>query len=77
MLEEIRGRLVHKEWQQILPEDGASHESQVHADLGILKMLEDVPFHQLHEVETGLMVVFDKAFRSVDRFEITFWGKGY
>lgn len=51
------GRLVDKERQQVLPEDGADHDSQVDTQGRVLNMLENVSLNKLHQEEACLVVI--------------------
>ena len=61
------GRLIDKERQQVLPEDGADHDSQVDTQGRVLNMLENVSLNKLHQEEACLVVILHIGFWFVYR----------
>jgi len=58
VLHHKRGGLVDKKRQQVLPEDGADHNSEVDTQGRVLKMLENVSLYKLHQEKACLVVMF-------------------
>jgi hypothetical protein len=56
------GRLVDKERQQVLPEDGPDHDSQVDTQGRVLNMLENVSLNKLHQEKACLVVILNIRF---------------
>ena len=77
MLHHEGGRLVDKERQQVLPEDGADHYSEVDAQGRVLEMLENVSLHKLHQEKACLVVMLNIGFWFIYRLVLAAMGEVY
>ena len=71
------GRFVDKERQEVLPEDGADHNSEVDTQGRVLKMLENISLHKLHQEKACLVVMLNIGLWFVYRLVLAAMGEIY